>query len=126
MKLASLLLLVSITAAADPVIYIEKATPAPYAGYLFTPEAELKNRLQLLDGDYYKQLEVLSQKSIETYKLQLSMTESQRDLWSKEAQRLSKELVSNQDSSFWKSSAYFALGCVVTTAIAFAVNKATK
>lgn len=112
--------------AAGPIQYLTQGTPAPYNGYIFTEEAEQKNRLQLIEGNYFKSLDSVNQEYLLNLHKQMELSDKQRILWREESERLSKQLVAQQDSSFWKQVLFFGLGCVVTTGLAFAVNKATK
>lgn len=119
------LLLISATATAQ-VQYIQKDTPAPYSGYLFTIEAEKANRKSLLDLDVYKELDASNKRMLELRVQENKILDSQYQLWKGQSESLSKQLVSARNDTFWHSLLYFSLGCLVTTGLAFAVNKATK
>lgn len=56
MKYLSLLLAIifSINCWAQDVVYIEKGTPAPYSGQLFTNKKALEIRKQLIERDQFK------------------------------------------------------------------------
>lgn len=108
------------------VQYLPKDTPAPYTGYLFTPEAEKANRKSLLDLDIYKQLDESNKRILDLRMQENKVLTEQYQLWKEQSDSLSKQLVSARNDTFWKSLVYFGLGCIVTTGLAFAVNKATK
>jgi len=108
------------------VQYLPKDTPAPYTGYLFTPEAEKANRKSLLDLDIYKQLDESNRRILDLRVQENKVLTEQYQLWKGQSDSLSKQLVSARNDTFWKSLVYFGLGCLVTTGLAFAVNKATK
>ena len=50
----------------------------------------------------------------------------QVDLWRTQSDELSKQLIRQEKSTFWQNLGYFALGAVLTTGLAFAVNQSTK
>lgn len=108
------------------VQYLDKGIPAPYSGFLFTPEAEKANRLRLLERDYFEQLDVQNKHLIELQVAQTAIVQQQVDLWKGQSENLSKQLTEMKDNSFWKSLLYFGLGCILTTAVVFGVNKASK
>lgn len=108
------------------VQYIEKNTPAPYSGFLFTVEAERANRKSLLDLDVYKQLDESNKRMLELRIQENKVLTDQYTLWKTQSESLSKQLVDANNNSFWKSLLYFGLGCVVTTGLAFAVTRATR
>jgi hypothetical protein len=108
------------------VQYLPKDTPAPYTGYLFTLEAEKANRKSLLDLDIYKQLDESNKRILDLRLQENKVLTEQYQLWKGQSDSLSKQLVSARNDTFWKSLVYFGLGCLVTTGLAFAVNKATK
>jgi hypothetical protein len=101
------------------VQYIEKGTQAPFTGYLFTPEAELKNRKDLIQLDMFRQTVPLLEQNN-------TLLTKQVDLWRTQSDELSKQLIRQERSTFWQNLGYFALGAVLTTGLAFAVNQSTK
>lgn len=126
-RLSLMALLLFRTAMADGLVtYIDKGTPAPYNGFLFNKEAELDNRKSLIDGEMYKQLSDLKDKKIDFLNKDISYANTQTELWKNQSDSLSKQLVDQRDSSFWKYALFFVLGCAVTTGIAFAVKGATR
>jgi hypothetical protein len=111
---------------AGEVRYLDKSQPAPYNGYLFDLEAEKANRLELLDLDFYKALNVQNKSVIELHKTQTALVEEQAKLWRKQSDNLATQLVEARDNQFWRSALYFLAGAALTTGLAFAVSKSTK
>lgn len=120
MKFTTIILFLSISfnSLAQPK-YIEKGTPAPFTGFLFSAEDELKNRKELIELDGYRQKYPLLNENNEILKQQVN-------LWRTQSEDLSKQLIRQERSTFWQNLGYFALGAVLTTGMAFAVNQATN
>lgn len=118
-------LLISATSVAQ-VQYIQKDSIAPYTGYLFSIEAERVNRKSLLDLDVYKQLDESNKRMLDLKIQENKLLTEQYLLWKTQSDNLSKQLISARNDTFWHSLLYFGLGCLVTTGLAFAVNKATR
>jgi len=116
-RVIAALLLVGHMASAQT--FITKTTPAPSDGYLFTKDQELKNRLQLIDLDFYKEAYPTLQNSNK-------ILNDQVDLWRTRAVDATQTLEKHETDTFWRDTLYFLGGCVVTTALAFAVAKASK
>lgn len=121
--LLTFLLISSTSIACDPVKYLEKGSPAPCTGYLFTPEKEKEVRLKVVELEYEKELNISKSKQIELYKQELQFSDERLKLWNTEALSLNKELVKRQNNDFLKSALFFLLGAAVTTGITYAVNK---
>lgn len=125
MKSFLCLLLISATATAQ-VQYIQKDAPAPYTGYIFSIESEKANRKSLLDLDVYKELDASSKRMLELKTQENTILTQQYVLWKDQSASLSKQLVSARNDTFWHSLLYFSLGCIITTGLAYGVNKATR
>jgi hypothetical protein len=124
-KRIALSALLSISANAQ-VEYIEKGKPAPYTGYLFTPEKEADVRKANEDLKLFKLIDDNNSKILKLKEDQLVVVKEQADLWKNQSERLSKQLVDAEDRGFWRNTLYFGLGAIVTTAIVFGVNQASK
>lgn len=113
-----LILISSVSKAADDVVPISKGTPAPMDGVLMSTDKarELKN--ELLDKD-------MLQKQVGIYKLNEELLGSQVTLWRTQSDSLSKQLT-EQKNSFWSNTGFFLLGAAVTTGLAFGVSRATR
>jgi hypothetical protein len=108
------------------VQYLPKDAPAPYSGFLFTPEAEKANRARLLERDYFEQLDIQNKQLIQLQITQTTLVQEQSNLWKAQSENLAKQLAAVKENTFWKNLLYFSLGSILTTAIVFGVNKASK
>ena len=125
MKSFLCLLLISSTALGQ-VVHLDKGTPAPVEGYLFSLDAEKANRKSLLDLDIYKELDASSKRMLDLKTQENTILTQQYVLWKDQSASLSKQLVSARNDTFWHSLLYFSLGCIITTGLAYGVNKATR
>jgi hypothetical protein len=123
-KLLILLLIPSLTLA--QVTSVKKGEAAPYDGYLFTVEAEAKNRKLLLDLDVYKALDESNRRIIDLKTRETLILTEQYNIWKSQSDSLSKQVIEANDKSFWRSLLYFGIGVVTTTAIVYGVNKASR
>lgn len=101
------------------VKYIEKDTPAPYTGFLFTPEKEQQIRLTLIEHDFLK-LE------LEVYKDTNKLLQERANLWQKQSTELANELVKKERLTFWQNTLYFGLGAILTGVLAVGVSRAVR
>jgi hypothetical protein len=124
-RLLLLSLLISGTVSAQ-VKYVEKGTPAPYDGYLFSPDKEQEARQNTESIKYYKLLDESNQRIINMQKTELDLSSQQAALWKAQNLELAKQLEANNNASFWRNTVYFLAGAAITTALAFGVNKATN
>lgn len=108
------------------VKYVEKGEPAPFTGYLFTPEKESEVRQQVESLKYFKLLDESNQRIIQLKDRELELIKNQGVLWQQQADQLSKQLEEARAGSFWRQTLYFGLGALVTTGLAFAVNQSSK
>ena len=108
------------------VQYLEKGQAAPYTGYLFTPEKESEVRQTNEALKLFKLVDESNQRIIGLKDQELALVNSQSKIWRDQSEQLSKELQEQKNSSFWKQTLYFGLGALLTTALAFGVNQATK
>jgi hypothetical protein len=125
MKSFLCLLLISSIASAQ-VVHLDKGSPSPFEGYLFSIESEKANRKSLLDLDIYKELDASNRRMLDLKTQENTILTQQYVLWKDQSASLSKQLVSARNDTFWHSLLYFGLGCLVTTGLAYAVNKATR
>jgi len=108
------------------VRYIEKGEPAPYTGYLFTPEKEKETRFKLIDLDYYKELSEITNKRLEVSQKQQKLLDEQVVLWKNHSTDLAKEVASRDSRNFWENLMYFGLGALITVGLTYSVNQASK
>lgn len=120
--LSTLLVTQLVMAADGPVTHLNKGDPAPYEGYHFTLAKELEVRQGMLELDTDKLIIDNNQKLLTLKDAQVVILNDQVKLWQDQSKALAEQVVAKENSRFW----YFVLGCATTTALAFAVNKATK
>lgn len=126
-KLITLVLMASFsTSLFAQVLYVSKGDPAPYNGYIFTLGAELDNRKKLEDLKTLVLVEANDKKIIDMKDLYITESNTEMNIWKTQAQDLSKQLAEQSNSSFWHSVLYFGLGVVASTAMAFAVSRASR
>jgi hypothetical protein len=108
------------------VVSVKKGDPSPYDGYLFSIEAEAKNRKMLLDLDVYKALDESNRRMLDLKTKENQVLTEQYNLWKTQSDSLSKQVIESQDKSFWRSLLYFGAGVLATTAIVYGVNQASR
>jgi hypothetical protein len=89
------------------VAEIKEGDPAPFTGILFGPEEDMKLRKQVLERDFFE-------KQNELLKSENKILQDRTDLWKKQSEELSTQLVESQNDSFWKKAAFFGLGALAT------------
>lgn len=102
------------------VKYLEAGQPAPYTGFLFDVPSEKKLRLLDSDFEYQKKLTVSLENINKSYEQQVSIMQTRIDNQQKEIKEL------NDSNGFLGKYGLFLLGCLTTTAVAFAVKQAAK
>lgn len=103
------LFLMSLNSFAE-VRYVEKNQPAPYSGYLFDVEAEKKNRLSLVDLDYFKLKSESLERESQLYKKDQTLLIEQKNLWQENSNRVTEQLIKERDQNLWTKLFYFGLG----------------
>lgn len=115
-KIIAFLLIFSTLAQADEVKYIRKGEPAPFTGYIFDLEAEQKNQAHLLRKDQLElQVSLFKQNEEDLIKNSL--------MWKTAATEATESLAKVNNYSFWQNAGFFALGVVVTGALAVGLSK---
>lgn len=119
--LTLLLSLLPIRALADDgsAVYLPKTSPAPFAGYLISPDTATKVRLMKIDNDELTKTNVYLQQDNDLYVKRLDNMKDYND-------KLASENVSLRENSIWSKLGFFLLGAAVTTGIAFGVSRATR
>ena len=108
--------------ACDPVQFIKKGAASACDGYVFSLDKELEVRLKMLELQTDQAIIQNDQKLINLKDVQIGLLNTQVELWQNQSKALAEQLVAKENSRMW----YFFGGAVLTTALAFAVNKATK
>lgn len=126
-KLLSVILFLSYSLSAGAqVTYVEKNTPAPYTGYLFTPQAELDNRKLLEERKTLLIKDENNQTIIELKNKLITDTQAQADLWHEHSNEMAKELARRESNAFWRSAGFFTLGAGVTLLLVKAVAQVAR
>ncbi len=119
-------MILSLKSNAESTVFIEKDTPAPFSGYLFTQEAGKELKLKLVDLEYFKQLSTSLQNQVDLYvKLDLKSQEKLTVL-SEQNDKLAKTAYNASSFNAWEKFGYFTLGVLATVLAAFAVKQAIK
>lgn len=100
----------------DDAVYLLKASAAPFTGYLITPDKA--NSIRNDSIDLSTQLHLNSNLTQENSLLTQRLTNSQE-----EATTLSKELVTERDTSFLGKLGMFVLGAGVTGVLAYGIYR---
>lgn len=121
MKYLSILLLfsLSVNALADEAVYLNKSDPAPFAGYLLTPDKATKVYNLNLELQSEQKINSLMMQEQDVYAKRLTNAQTEND-------QLSKQLVSQQDKSFVSKVGYFVLGAVLTGLISYGAMRTLK
>ena len=108
--LVSLLLIGSINAKANDVLFIEKGTPAPYSGVLFTEPKARELRNDILESSK-TELQLESEKAKSGNLLQLvQLKDTEIELYRKQNQRLLRL----EDTNSKMNYIWFGLGILAT------------
>lgn len=126
MKLLVLILSFASISATAQVKYLEQGQQAPFTGYLFSPDKEQEARQNTEAVQHLRKLDEYNQKIIQLKDEEIQLINGQKQMWQKQSEDLSKQLQAKENSGFWKQTLYFGLGALVTTALAYGVNQATK
>ncbi len=121
-----ILICLSNQAFGDAAVFIQKDTPAPYSGYLFTEAAGKDLKLKLVDLEYFKALSTSLQSQVDLYSKievkyqeKITIVEEQND-------KLAKSVYSERNMNNWERAGYFVLGVAATVFAAFAVKQVVK
>lgn len=112
----------SLVYADDGVIYLDKDKPAPFSGFLFSPEKEQIARFALKELDYYKALNESREKVIVLYKTNETLYTERLEQYRKQNDTLSQDLFSARQTTSWEKFFYLATG-VLITGVAFVTAK---
>ncbi len=126
MIVACALVLALIAPARADFDLLEQTQPAPYRGYLITPEREKKLRLMSEELDLYKGLAENNKKILENYKESVSLYQERLNVAQKDNSELNDKLRKHEEYTFWKYAGMFTLGILTSVATAFAVSQAVK
>lgn len=117
MKTLISLLIISLSSPAlAEVKYLPKGGTAPYEGYLFSPEDEEKARMAVKESEYYKKVNDINEKLLDTSVKRIEVKD-------RHIERLSNELVRRERADFWENALYFTLGAVIVGGVSYGVYR---
>lgn len=128
-KLTSLLIVTMILSQnvkADTSQVITKGSPAPYNGLILDEEKANKVHGQLLERDLYQELSDSQQKTINLYKSNQTLEDTQIKTLTDQNDKLSEAVKSAQGMSEFEKIGLFALGVVATIGAGLAVQHLSK
>ena len=128
-KAICLVLLTSLTSvnsfAADAVLLME-GDRAPFTGLLMTQDKANEVKVQLLERDTYKLLNISYESSLSLMNSNIKLKDEQLDLAINQNTKLSQQLREQKDFNSWERFAWFALGVLGTSIAVYGVQKATR
>jgi hypothetical protein len=111
---------------AESTVFIEKDTPAPFSGYLFTEQAGKELKLKLVDLEYFKQLSTSLQNQVDLYvKIDLK-TQEKLNVLSTQNDKLAQTAYNASSLNAWEKGGYFLLGVAAAILAAFAVKQVVR
>lgn len=123
MKYLILFILSTQLAFAQDVSYLEKGSPAPYTGYLFSPQKEREIRLTTETLKYCDKSKEMALSILQDYETKDKITADRMNLRDQQIDSLSKRLVDAKDDSFLSKAGFFILGALVTGGIAYGLTR---
>lgn len=108
------LILISNLAFAEEVVFIEKDTKSPYAGYLMPKEKLLEFRNTSLERDTLKLQNDSLNRSITLQDGIIAKKDQQLQLYSDQNDKLAKTAYSTSNLSTWEKLGFIGLGIVIT------------
>lgn len=106
---------------ANDVIYLEKDKPAPYDGFLFTPDKTKDTRIKLLERSTFEGLNDSLSKTNTLLEANVKSKDQQLTLVMDRNNQLAETIRSQQSMNNWEKAAYFVAGVLITY---FAVKEA--
>lgn len=107
----------------NEVVFIQKDTEAPFTGYLFTPNNASKIKAELIQLDYYKQLELSYEKSIDLYKKNEDIYNFKVNTLLEQNDKLADALYKSKDRDTWENRFWFVAGIFVTGSAVYLATK---
>lgn len=118
--------LISNTAYSNDSVFIEKNTPAPFSGFLFSEQKGREIKQRLVEADYFEQLNKSLQIQIKLYENIETRNNEKYNILLDQNDRLAKNLYSERNMSTWEKLAYFGLGVLATVLTTYAIKQAVK
>lgn len=129
MKTLILFLIVTlcpINALAYEVKYLEKDTPAPFSGFLFSKESEKQLREMEQDLALCNKASALYVKQSEAQEELFKLAQRKASLYETQSDRLAKELADQRSTTFWQNTAYFIGGALLSGIIAYGYSRVLR
>jgi hypothetical protein len=123
-KLLLLLTLLTSSAIAqsDPV-YLEKDAKSPYTGLLFTVEESQALRKELIEKDTLVKINESLTRSLDLYRSNESLYQSQKNILLEQNDKLAKSLYSERQLSSTEKALYFLGGVALTGLAVYAASQ---
>lgn len=97
------------------VTYLEKNKPAPYTGYLFTPEKTIEVKNDLIDLETQKKLNKNYRKKIDLQIKKIKLREEQIDYYKARNHQLHTDIDSIKRVNNYERAGWFVLGILATS-----------
>lgn len=108
------------------VAYVERGNPAPFTGFLFSPDQEKQLRLTDQKLEFCTEKTNLLKESLETQNEVIKFSNQRVELYKTQSDNLAKQVTEIKDDSFWKNSLYFLVGATLTGLVAYGYSRATR
>jgi uncharacterized membrane protein len=128
MKLLNIILvfLLSFSALAKDVTYIEAGTPAPYSGHLFTPKKAAEIRKELLEKDQLKIFTEALLKNEVRYNKIINNQQEQIKILEEHTTKLYKIAEESQQMQTYQKVLWFGLGVFATSLAVYGAGQLVK
>lgn len=127
MKILSILLVLLLSFSAfSQVKYIEKETPAPYNGFLFTVKKTKEVRKELIEKD---QLKIFNEALKETLKLKdevIGKQTGQVEILKTQNEKLAKQIDNDKSLSRFQKTLWFTAGVLATSLAVYGASQLVK
>lgn len=120
-----LILLYSVNVLGDDIKYLPKDTPAPFAGYLISPDFELKFRLMDKELDYMKKVNEGNLRIIKGQEDSLTIMDQRIVNQHKQIDNLVNS-VAREKNDMLSNVGFFLLGSIITGLIGYGIYRGTK
>ena len=120
------LTIVSNSLYAGDAVFLEKDKAAPFDGVLLPQDKALAIKQMTLEHDTYLLMNQSLEKSLSLQKNIIQSQDDKVNILLQQNDKLAKSLGDERSMSNWERIGFFALGAVLTTAIAYGASKAAR
>lgn len=111
---------------AQNVVLLEKDSPAPYKGYLFTEDEVRKIRSDLIELDTLRLVEISYNRTLELYKKNEVLYNDKINMLVQQNDKLVTTLSKSQEVNNWERFFWFSAGIFITGAGVYLGSKVVK